>query len=380
MSRFSAEPPKRFIQLEICMPTGEGEDAAERTTQAVTLKIPLAVIVDVAVPTAALKYLAFVGGCILGAPGGLIDKDGQPVDLSRPIGPDDCLFRFSASISQIMPVKAQFVAETSSEVTTPSPRVLRFRDDVKARDKICLFTRVPVGQAARIIGHAEEECMSKTSVGRLQVGVNQAGGEDDTLDDIDDPRNGMFISSNLHTQEKEWAVIKTPNFALGTNDIQINRVPLDAATAAANGLTFPKDRRTAHWLTRDATVIGFPTSPGFQPLVSDAAFAENSNLPHESLLHYVYGCKAVSAWADKGWLQTWTKGVQERVREAAGEGSSFGGAGSKGGAGTPENYMDVAFDLVSRLWEHSPGQHSPVQHERNKELDHSIHTWQQSVT
>ena len=87
MNQSNAE---RFIELEIVI------DIEEIQQTTMLLKIPCAVIDDVASPTAKLKYLTFVGGCVLGVPGRLLDHNGQPVLLTRSILPDDRRFRFEA--------------------------------------------------------------------------------------------------------------------------------------------------------------------------------------------------------------------------------------------------------------------------------------------
>ena len=172
-----------------------------------------------------------------------------------------------------------------------------------------------------------------------------------------------------------------------------------------SGLEFPNGRRfTAHWLTRDPKITG-EGGDGFTPLLCDASFTENSNnLPHEALLHYTYGCKAVSAWADRTFLKEWKEksgqkksGDQSIERRpspmtmpgrstpenhpkgavsdklAAGRVSRGEEPGEAAGAPDDDN-TDLAYELVCRLWEQSP-----LQQERTKRLFDDIHAWQMSV-
>jgi len=111
------------------------------------------------------------------------------------------------------------------------------------------------------------------------------------LNDINDIRNGVFVSPNLYHvfDLHRVAILKPPNLILDTADIP----PCHQRTLRRDTEYPPRNRYTLQWLDTedeiDQTLI---------PNNSDAAFGSHTELPKPSdlLLHYNYGVAAVKRW------------------------------------------------------------------------------------
>jgi len=109
------------------------------------------------------------------------------------------------------------------------------------------------------------------------------------LNNIDDIRNGVFVSGNVHLalDQHVAAILKTPNRILATADIP----PRHQRTLRQN-TEYPDNRYTLQWLDPedDAEIVA--------PNNSDAAFKSDTELskPSDLLLHYAYAAAAVKCW------------------------------------------------------------------------------------
>ncbi|KAF8585918.1 hypothetical protein K439DRAFT_1659964 [Ramaria rubella] len=111
------------------------------------------------------------------------------------------------------------------------------------------------------------------------------------LESINDIRNGMLISPEIHQQMGKHcvAVFVTPNCILDMDDI-----PPKAKVSLSPEVEYPPDRRyTIHWLK---TPVASETRHFDQ--CTDAAFRRRAMEPKPSilLLAYIYGAVSVKRW------------------------------------------------------------------------------------
>ncbi|KAJ6567317.1 hypothetical protein DFH09DRAFT_457234 [Mycena vulgaris] len=165
----------------------------------------------------------------------------------------------------------------------------------------------------------ETETESDYSAGTIAEDVEMVDSEEEKSEQLDneneppssnitsinDIRNGIFISGNIHRwHSKYFAILKTPSFALDILDIK----PCESNIRpwAVGAVARPADSRyTIHWFTLDPSIVQGDWN-------SDAAFhpeADTNDYPNDTLLHYMYGVATLAAWCDRDDLQ--------RLREEA---------------------------------------------------------------
>ena len=102
-----------------------------------------------------LKYLRFVGWCVLGVSGELVDHTGNPVELDGTLA-DQSVYKYK-TIGRIVlarVVQHDNINPRSGSVLSPStPRRGNFRQEVAARDGCCVWTGIQRGVAMHILPH-----------------------------------------------------------------------------------------------------------------------------------------------------------------------------------------------------------------------------------
>ena len=122
------------------------------------LEIPILIVSRLCLKP--LKYLSFLGWCVLGALGELVDHEGNRVELDAGTLPDQSVYEYKTPDPSNVParvVQLDFIKSRSASVVSPSgltPRRAGFRDEVMARDgQWCVWTGADKGNAMHILPH-----------------------------------------------------------------------------------------------------------------------------------------------------------------------------------------------------------------------------------
>lgn len=243
-----------------------------------------------------LKFLSYLGWCILGIHGNLLDNQRQQVNCDGQlqdrgtyyysVKETDDLFKYAVDVEAVK-VGSEYKSSDSSQ-RDPDFRKLLF-----LRDGGCIFT-----------------CSNDISVVGMHIIPHSKGDEwvqhivanrpsDEPVHDIgiDDIQNGLLCIPQIHAHfdSQNAMILKTPNAILGTDDVLPSKqrpFPLH------EGCSHPLDCRYTY------QQIDQPTGhlDNFDNLVlldnNDATFLEPSILPKPSalLLNYNYGVTAVRRW------------------------------------------------------------------------------------
>ncbi|KAF9519471.1 hypothetical protein BS47DRAFT_1379266 [Hydnum rufescens UP504] len=246
-----------------------------------------------------LKYLIFLGWCILGREGRLAPDrpDCTPLeDLSGELVDGGLYYYILTPMSEVegdldYVVDLEVIKMESavpSEITTSRND---FHEKLLERDGFCVFSGAPadVCQAAHIIPYARGSEWFQTIVQNRQPHEENV----DNLTDINDVRNGLLLGL-LHARfDRRMAVIlKTPNHCLDVGDVPPCAVqPLVVLDPS---VSYPRDDRySLQWLEDPGLYMSTTL-----PYNLDAAFNRQSQEPKPSalLLHYNYGAAAVKQW------------------------------------------------------------------------------------
>ncbi|KAK0205828.1 hypothetical protein DFS33DRAFT_1380908 [Desarmillaria ectypa] len=188
------------------------------------------------------KWARHAASCIIGAEGDLsIDPnstDFTGFDYDAPLHPYDLYYHIHGRIFPIDPDFENDSVSTQSELLSRSSR---FRASIVRRDESCVITHADARycEAAHIIGHSKGD---------------QARGGGESITGIDDPRNGLLIDRDLHTDfGKAMAILQTPNFAMSTTDVvagttsDTNRWTFHCFAKAPLGLHIPMFQLVKHF-------------------------------------------------------------------------------------------------------------------------------------
>ncbi|KAJ7208827.1 hypothetical protein GGX14DRAFT_453432 [Mycena pura] len=265
-----------------------------RSTNEFFLQIPISVVQSNCLRP--IKYLGFLGWCIIGLPG-TVKSDRAAAGLADSAllqnqaiyfyvyeaSDEDAALQYAVDLD-VIKARSHISASNSSVVG----RIAAFKDSLLRRDASCIFTGKPpvFCEGTHIIPyHKGDEWFD------LIVKNRPAADEDkSTLTTVDDIRNGMLLGVEAHivTESRQVVVLKTPNPVLSVDDIppRHNRTLKDDARYP-DGI-----RYTLQWLR------GSADEREVVPNNSDATFKKYTHLPKPSpmLLHYNYGAAAVKWW------------------------------------------------------------------------------------
>ncbi|KAJ6631955.1 hypothetical protein B0H10DRAFT_1937691 [Mycena sp. CBHHK59/15] len=248
------QPPPGFVQLILSDP--------------LYLEVPIHTILSLCLKPR--KYLCFIGWCVLGVVGSLIDGQGQVItDLDGDLV-DQGVYRYlvpganplaHAIDLEVIKARTQVPSQTTNSREGFGGRLL-------ARDGACWLRHI---------------VDTRPNVENL-----------DSLD-INDIRNGIYASDTIYDHyfdQRIVVVLKTPNPILLVNDIPV-RYQRPMGLNPLVSYPPPTHRYTMQWLVDPltwGTLMAIPNN-------NDATF-HNHHLPKPAdlLLHYNYGAAAVKQW------------------------------------------------------------------------------------
>ncbi|KAF8342474.1 hypothetical protein F5887DRAFT_974428 [Amanita rubescens] len=204
------------------------------------------------------KYLRFLGWCILGVEGQVVE-DASGIGIGDKGGlTDQMMYRYIPD-EELDPASIVDLEVIKARTNVPS-------ETTQTRDDFALWLQLIVRN-------------------RPSHGENVA-----TLNNINDIRNGIFASSLIHASfdKRLVVVLKTPNHILETED-----VPERANREIIADVVYPYRRYTLQWLEEDDRMM-----LNIYPNNSDATFrrATTRQKPSDLLLHYNYGAAPVKMW------------------------------------------------------------------------------------
>ncbi|OAX35777.1 hypothetical protein K503DRAFT_802544 [Rhizopogon vinicolor AM-OR11-026] len=235
-----------------------------------------------------LKYLLFLGWCILGVEGVLaLTQDGDGIDTDGDLD-NQGTYHYVADTAGLCHAVDLEVIKLRTSVPSESTNMCdEFREDLLKRDVCCVWTGAAkeYGVGLHIIPYKRgSEWFRLIVENRPKYGEQVTG-----LDEINGVRNGMFANSLMHISFnlRCVAILKTPNHILCVDDIP----PRTVRSRLVDDVSYPTGSRyTLQWLETPDEFIA--------PDNGDAAFKKHTRMPKPSdlLLHYNYGAAAVKRW------------------------------------------------------------------------------------
>ncbi|KAK0205829.1 hypothetical protein DFS33DRAFT_1310085 [Desarmillaria ectypa] len=143
-------------------------------------------------------------------------------DYDAPFHPCDLYYHVHGPIFPIDPD----LENASKTSYTSHSDVYPFQASIFERDKSCVATAI-VSRYCRA-AHLIVQSQGGQFIRMLTNGRSE-GGDNDIIDDIDDPRNGLLINAMFHRDlGQRAAILQTPNFIMKTTDVVTGTTP-DAA-------------------------------------------------------------------------------------------------------------------------------------------------------
>ncbi|KAF7345562.1 hypothetical protein MVEN_01574900 [Mycena venus] len=240
-----------------------------------------------------VKYLRYLGYCILGI-GGTIATDNFDGDV---LLDDDVInagpyYFVRDGQAGVLEHAVDPEALTYSHASQTTNTHENFRDLLETRDQYCVFTAMVAEccRGAHIVPFSKGDPWLRQIV---ESRIPEDGEVVSDLTTINEIRNGMLVSNNLHplVDKKKLAVLKTPNLILACSDVP---PPSNATQILPDGVKYSTNPRyTLQWLNGDSYI------QSLYPNNKDAAFKEfvrKTTLPSPLLLHYNYGVAALKWW------------------------------------------------------------------------------------
>ncbi|KAG7442237.1 uncharacterized protein BT62DRAFT_955169 [Guyanagaster necrorhizus] len=270
-------PPPGFVQL-VLLPQ-----------DSFYLEVPMQIATTVCLYP--LKYLRYIGWCVLGVIGTLVDETGDAVELDGELV-DRGVYRYDVPGGNILShaVDPEVIKQRTHTYSATTATRENFREKVLKRDGRCVWTGIDEGVGMHIIPYArgDEACPRIW----IQLIIENRPTEEDlsSLRSINDIRNGFYAAADIHVHffdQQKVAVLVTPNPILKTTDI-----PDRHQRRLADDVSYPRNSRyTLQWITTPSTFARERT-----PDNNDATFANRRQKPARLLLHYRYGAAAVKNW------------------------------------------------------------------------------------
>ncbi|PBL01017.1 hypothetical protein ARMGADRAFT_1160274 [Armillaria gallica] len=259
------------------------------------LAIPVA---DIAHITKRLvKFLRFVGFCILGVDGSIMSEKGAFVKDDEGITEGKYYFVASGQGSSLVDpnVIGDYINSDTLYWTSDSHR--DFRDKVVARDRSGLVTNnVPNGcGSSHIIPYAKGNAYISA------ISQARSHGNEPAITDIHDVRNGLLLFLSVKELfTKDLALIRTPNAVLNHDDLLLRE------TSIIRNLNM-------HGIADEnyVSLVFTWLAEGSSPILcnDDDNTHRRSSLPADFLLEFAFGAMAVRLWASKC--------LQDRLEAAA---------------------------------------------------------------
>ncbi|KAF9508852.1 hypothetical protein BS47DRAFT_1365677 [Hydnum rufescens UP504] len=319
-----------------------------------------------------LKYLIFLGWCILGREGRLAPDrpDCTPLeDLSGELVDGGLYYYILTPMSEVegdldYVVDLEVIkveSGTPSETTTTREG---FREKLLERGGFCVFTGAPESVCAgvHIIPYARG---SEWFEAIVQSRPSYEESVDD-LTDINDVRNGLLLTQ-VHGlfDNRSLVILKTPNHCLDVGDVPPSPQRPDRLDPS---LSYPRDDRySLQWLDDPGSYLlqHYPNN-------YDAAFSRQSQQPKPSalLLHYNYGAAALKQWGCRlDALKTHEHPAHPKAPELAAPESA---------AMEDERRLDLARDLVLLFWANAPAAKERRRKEEEEKRE-SLERWRQGT-
>ncbi|KAJ6604631.1 hypothetical protein DFH09DRAFT_1300820 [Mycena vulgaris] len=146
-------------------------------------------------------------------------------------------------------IDLHILADRTSARTESKPRQKRFRQRLKRRDRRCVFSQAAPAtairsvrprdcEAAHIIPHSKGREASPLLPATTKLNfMFHAVPEDERLRGIDDPKNGLFLLSVLHTSagDGECAFLLVPNPYMDVDDVYVGAANTEFPHGIPNG-------------------------------------------------------------------------------------------------------------------------------------------------
>ncbi|KAK0469104.1 uncharacterized protein EV420DRAFT_8520 [Desarmillaria tabescens] len=256
-----------------------------------------------------LKYLRYIGWCVLGVVGNLVDENGNAVKLNGELV-DRAVYQYNipggntlAHAVDIEVIRTQ-THDTASETTSTRED---FCERLLQRDHCCVWTGVSFGEGMHIIPFRRGSSW-------LQLIVRNRPHEEDlsSLLNINDIRNGFFVNPLIHTifDRRYLVVLVTPNPILQPSDI-----PPRHQRDIEPDVSYPhQSRYTLQWIIAPGSESNLNQIPNND----DATFGSHrSHKPADLLLHYTYGAAGVKHWGKNMNVLTQRPGISKPPKPAS---------------------------------------------------------------
>ncbi|KAI9458469.1 hypothetical protein HD554DRAFT_2139998 [Boletus coccyginus] len=237
------------------------------------------------------KYLRYLGWCILGVEGFLLNAQGGRVNLTGKLA-DRGVYHYRLPAAQdvlahaVDPEAIKLRSQVPSQTTATREG---FREELVSRDGArCVWTGLPPGSAMHIIPWRRGDEWFQFIIENRPHGDEQGL---DTLNSINDIRNGVMGAVGFHGpyfDSRKVVILKTPNPILKRGDVPERRIRI-----LPDNASYPfRLRYTLQWIATDDRFL-----LSVYPNNSDAAFVSHRrSKPSDLLLHYNYGAAAVKHW------------------------------------------------------------------------------------
>jgi len=230
-----------------------------------------------------LSWLRFLGFAIYGRKGVLLlSPEGTEVD-DYAVGVEllEAAYYYSSTDEPRL-VDVQGLDDRKSDAYSSNPNSEsheEFARHIEERDKMCVMSEAEryLCDAAHLIPRSKgDEYIKRVTEARKDH-------ENDVIDSINDPRNGLLLATGYHRMlgRGYLAFLKTPNFALSTNDVPPSPVPVPGSG--------PSGRLTLHYFHQAHT--------SFVPQNKDASPPSDlTSWPPSVITDFVYACAALKKW------------------------------------------------------------------------------------
>ncbi|KAH9962098.1 hypothetical protein BGW80DRAFT_1356783, partial [Lactifluus volemus] len=193
------------------------------------LDFPVSKVNELAFSSKPYKWIRYATGSVVGARGDLCTE----YDLHSPVPIDydsalstvsiDLYYHTSDSEkSRMFPIDPTLADTSTTTSSRTSTRWDNFRAGVEDRDESCVVTGnfALCCTAVNLLPYSKGDTYIESfSTHRRR----DSSGVDDIVRNIDDIRNGLFLTLNLRLLlGRNFALLKTPNFAMDTTDVDSN--------------------------------------------------------------------------------------------------------------------------------------------------------------
>ncbi|KAK0443348.1 uncharacterized protein EV420DRAFT_1027101 [Desarmillaria tabescens] len=299
-------PEQEFVRLHV-QPFHGRDDTPASAAWIPCLEIPLHRLSEFSLKP--YRWLCYAGYCIMGAEGSLsFDPDSTEFDYDAPLRPCDLYYHAHGPIFPIDPdLENASKTSYSTGLSDSSP----LKTLILERDESCVATNIDASycRAAHLIVQSQG-----SQYIRMYTEGRSGGKDEDVIDDIDDPRNGLLVNVLLHgVLGQRAAILPTPNFIMKTTHVVDTETTPDAP------------RWTLHFFVE-------PNTPGtpYEAIPPGGALrvppdGERDTWPPQCLFAAVYASALLTTWPAKDflkqvrsyWSSSFYPGAEQSREEAA---------------------------------------------------------------